>query len=91
MVGAMSNDYRFIMGKLSMDFSFAEKFFESAESVLANFNITSAEREKLLGIKPARFEAYRKVVALRSGDCDSCCNGGDPSGSCSECSASCCQ
>lgn len=58
----MSHDYRLLMGKISMDLSFAEKF-----------------------------QAYRKAIDLKTCDCDSCCNGGEAKGNCSECFASCCQ
>lgn len=87
----MSRDYRLLMGKISMDLSFAEKFFESAESVLAGYSITEEEKSKLMGLSAERFNAYRKAIDLKTCDCDSCCNGGEAKGNCSECFASCCQ
>ncbi len=88
---SMSRDYRFLMGKISMDLSFAEKFFEATESVLANYNLTAEEKAKLKGLSAEKFEAYRKAIVLKACDCDSCCNGGEAKGNCSECFASCCQ
>ena len=87
----MSHDYRLLMGKISMDLSFAEKFFNSAETVLADYSITADEKLKLLGLSAEKFQAYRKAIDLKTCDCDSCCNGGGSKGNCSECFASCCQ
>ena len=87
----MSHDYRLLMGKISMDLSFAEKFFNSAETVLADYSITADEKLKLLGLSAEKFQAYRKAIDLKTCDCDSCCNGGEAKGNCSECFASCCQ
>lgn len=87
----MSRDYRFLLGKISMDLSFAEKFFASPDSVLAKYSLTKDEIKKLKGLSVERFEAYKKSLALKSSDCDSCCNGGGGKGDCSECFASCCQ
>lgn len=91
MDSVMSRDYRLLMGKISMDLSFAEKFFAAADSVLENYSLTSEEREKLKSLSVERFKAYRKAIALKSCDCDSCCNGGEAKGNCSECFACCCQ
>lgn len=87
----MSRDYRLLMGKISMDLSFAENFFAKTDSVLANYTLTSEEKAKLMGLSAERFKAYRKAIFLNSCDCDSCCNGGEAKGNCSECFASCCQ
>lgn len=86
----MSRDYRLILGKISMDLSFAESFFENAEETISKFTLNELEKSKLLSLDKKRFTAYRENIK-RSGDCDSCCNGGEPGGGCSECSASCCQ
>lgn len=91
MDAVMSRDYRLLMGKISMDLSFAEKFFNSAEDVLKDYSITATEKSKLLGLSSERFQSYKKAIVLKSCDCDSCCNGGEPKGNCSECFASCCQ
>ena len=91
MEAIMSRDYRFLLGKISMDLSFAEKFFAAADSVLANYTLTTEEKTKLKGLSVERFEAYRKTIALKSCDCDSCCNGGEAKGNCTECYACCCQ
>ena len=77
MDAVMSHDYRLLMGKISMDLSFAEKFFNSAETVLADYSITADEKSKLLGLSAERFQAYRKAIDLKTCDCDSCCNGGE--------------
>ena len=53
----MSHDYRLLMGKISMDLSFAEKFFNSAETVLADYSITADEKLKLLGLSAEKFQA----------------------------------
>lgn len=87
----MSRDYRFLMGKISMDLSFAEKFFAAADSVLKKYSLTSDEIAKLKSLSIERFDAYRRAIVLKSCDCDSCCNGGEANGNCSECFASCCQ
>lgn len=87
----MSHDYRFLLGKISMDLSFAEKFFESMDSVLANYSLTSEETANLKALSFERFQAYKKAIILKSCDCDSCCNGGEGKGQCSECYACCCQ
>lgn len=91
MEAVMSQDYRYLMGKISMDFSFAEKFFAAKEMILEKYNLTHDEKEKLNGLSEERFEAYKKSCALKMCDCDSCCNGGGAKGSCSDCFASCCQ
>lgn len=87
----MSRDYRFLMGKISMDLSFAEKFFEATDSVLANYSLSPEERAKLKGLSLERFQAYKQAIVLKTCDCDSCCNGGEGKENCSECFVSCCQ
>lgn len=87
----MSHDYRFLLGKISMDLSFAKKFFSSTDEVLKNFSLSQTEQTLLRELSIERFNDYCKALNLRNGDCDGCCNGGDPSGNCCECSASCCQ
>lgn len=91
MDAVMSRDYRLLMGKISMVFSFAEKFFNSAESVLKDYSITAEEKSKLLSLSAERFQAYKKAINLKTCDCDSCCNGGGAKGNCSECTSCCCQ
>lgn len=91
MEATMSHDYRLLLGKISMDLSFAEKFFSSPDEVLKKFSLSEAEQTSLRGLSVERFNAYRKALILRACDCDSCCNGGEPKGNCSECFASCCQ
>jgi|GEM_PF-2376402 len=91
MENVLSRDYRLLLGKISLDLSFAEKFFASMDEVLSHYSITPEEKAKLKGLSLKRFEAYKKAIDLRSCDCDSCCNGGEGKGSCSECFASCCQ
>lgn len=91
MVAVMSHDYRLLMGKISMDLPFAEKFFANMDSVLSNYSLTKEERSKLKGLSAERFQAYRKAIELKTCDCDSCCNGGEAKGNCSECFANCCQ
>jgi len=91
MENVLSRDYRLLLGKISLDLSFAEKFFTSMDEVLSNYSITAEEKTKLKGLSLERFEAYKKAIDLRSCDCDSCCNGGEGRGECSECFASCCQ
>lgn len=87
----MSHDYRFLVGKISMNLPFAEKFFAAPDSVLAEYNLTSSEILKLKGLSAERFRTYMDAIILRSCDCDSCCNGGEGKGNCSECFANCCQ
>lgn len=87
----MSRDYRLVLGKLSLDLDFAEKFFTSPKEVLANFSLSNKEISKLLTLNKNRFEKYKEANALRACDCDSCCNGGEGKGNCSECFTSCCQ
>lgn len=87
----MSHDYRLLLGKISMDFSFAKRFFNSMEETLQGYSITDVEKANLLTLSAKRFEEYKKTIVLRSCDCDSCCNGGEAKGSCSECFSSCCQ
>lgn len=91
MEAVMSRDYRFLMGKISMDLSFAERFFEAVDAVLDNYSLTADERTKLKGLSFEKFKAYKKAVDARTCDCDSCCNGGGAKGNCSECGTSCCQ
>lgn len=90
MENIMSHDYRMLMGKISMDLTFAEKFFAATESVLDEYSLTKDEREKLLSLSAERFNTYRKAIDLKTCDCDSCCSGGEGKGNCSECFASCC-
>lgn len=87
----MSRDYRFLMGKISMDLSFAEKFFEEKDSVLANYSLSSEEKDNLKSLSLKRFQAYKQAIILKTCDCDSCCNGGEGKGNCGECFVSCCQ
>lgn len=91
MEAVMSRDYRYLLGKISMDMSFAEKFFAAKDEVLASFSLSQDELTKLKNLSFERFDAYRKAIVLKSCDCDSCCNGGEGKGNCSECFASCCQ
>lgn len=91
MVAVISRDYRFLMGKISMDLSFAEKFFSAADAVMANYSLTSEERENLKNLSFERFQEYKKSIILKTCDCDSCCNGGEGKGNCCECFVSCCQ
>lgn len=87
----MSKDYRFLLGKISMDLSFAKKFFESTETILKNYSLSIEEKLKLKSLSAKRFNSYVKAIELKACDCDSCCNGGEGKGNCSECFASCCQ
>ena len=87
----MSRDYRYLMGRISMDFSFAEKFFDAKEDIIKKYNLTHKEIDKLLSLSKERFEGYKKTISLKMCDCDSCCNGGEGKGNCSECFANCCQ
>lgn len=87
----MSRDYRYLMGKISMDFAFAEKFFTAKKNIIAKYNLTQNEINKLFSLSKERFEGYKKAINLKMCDCDSCCNGGEGKGNCSECFSSCCQ
>lgn len=86
----MSKDFRLILGKLSMDIGFANVFFSAKADIINSYKLTSIEKNKLLELKKERFEAYKENV-LQSCDCDSCCNGGQGKGECTECFCSCCQ
>ena len=87
----MSYDYRFLLGKISMDFQFAKEFFTNMDTILKNYNISDSEKLKLKSLSADRFETYRKSIESRLCDCDSCCNGGEGKGTCSECFCCCCQ
>lgn len=87
----VSPDYELILGKLSLDLNFAMEFFENTVEVMKNFKLNDHEKNQLMTLDKSRFEYYMENVIMKSCDCDSCCNGGEGSGNCSECYSSCCQ
>ena len=91
MEAVMSHDYRYLLGRISMDLPFAESFFAAKDKILGNYTLSQEESTKLMSLSSARFDSYRKSIVIGFCDCDSCCNGGEGKGNCSECFACCCQ
>jgi len=87
----ISADYSLILGKLSLDVSFAQKFFENFMEAVAGYDLTEHELDQLRSLDKDKFQYYMENILMKSCDCDSCCNGGEGSGNCSECFSSCCQ
>jgi hypothetical protein len=84
-------DFKKIIGKLCLDISYAIKFFENRELALAGCNLTLEERKILQDLNRSKLDKFLEQNVKMSCDCDSCCNGGEGSGNCSECSTNCCQ
>ncbi|MCF8001620.1 MAG: hypothetical protein K9K76_07190 [Halanaerobiales bacterium] len=91
MAATTFNDYDLILGKLSLDIEFAKKFVSNPKSVLSKYSLTDKEEKKLLGLNFEKLKIAINHIKVSSSDCDSCCNGGQPDGGCSECFAACCQ
>jgi|Wag4MinimDraft_7_1082656.scaffolds.fasta_scaffold04308_1 hypothetical protein len=85
------SDYDLLLGKLSLDIDFAKKFISKPKAILSKYSLTNEEKRKLMNLDFKKFENAINHTQVSSSDCDSCCNGGQPDGGCSECFAACCQ
>ncbi|MCK8824025.1 hypothetical protein [Fuchsiella alkaliacetigena] len=91
MAVATFSDYDLLLGKLSLDMEFAKEFIADPKAILAKYSLAPEEESKLMNLDFERFENAINHTQVNSSDCDSCCNGGQPDGDCSECFAACCQ